>query len=120
MRSFFHSLSERFGRKARRRPASAKQRHNSRLRLEPLEDRTVPTIVFTPKFGPETISGITNLGMQNPNVVYIFSGSYWTTAQGQQDETALLNSAKSIMSGPYLSGLTSMAATARPTSGELE
>jgi hypothetical protein len=77
------------------------------LQVEPLEDRTVPTIVFKPYFGPETIApGSTNDGMQHPNVNYIFSGSYWTTAQGQQDETTLLNSAKSIMSGPYLSGLT--------------
>src|SRR5262249_50962153 len=100
------SLSERIGRQARRRPASAKNSRNACLRVEPLEDRTVPTIVFTPNFGPETITGTTNYGMQNANVSYMFSGSYWTTAQGQQDETALLNSAKSIMGGPYLSGLT--------------
>jgi hypothetical protein len=107
MKSIGQSLSERIGRQARTRPASAKKRRNACLQVEPLEDRTVPTIVIKPYFGPETIApGSTNDGMQHPNVVYIFSGSYWTTAQGQQDETALLNAAKAIMSGPYLSGLT--------------
>src|SRR5262245_36282722 len=90
-----------------RRPAPARKRRQSRLELEALEDRTVPTIVFTPQSGGDVIApGSTNDGMQHPTVNVIFSGSYWTTAQGQQDETALLNSAKSIMSGPYLSGLT--------------
>jgi hypothetical protein len=107
MKSIGQSLRERSERQVRRRPASAKKRRNACLQVEPLEDRTVPTIVFNPQFGPETIApGSTNDGMQHPNVVYIFSGSYWSTAQGQQDEKALLNSAKSIMSGPYLSGLT--------------
>jgi hypothetical protein len=89
------------------RPAPARKHRQLRLELETLEDRTVPTIVFTPQWGGDVISpGSTNDGMQHPTVNYIFSGSYWSTAQGQQDELALLNSAKSIMSGPYLSGLT--------------
>jgi hypothetical protein len=106
MKSISQSLSERIGRQVRRHPASAKKRRNACLQVEPLEDRIVPTIVFTPIFGPETVAGSKNDGLQNPDVIYIFSGNYWNTAQGQQDETALLNSAKSIMSGPYLRGLT--------------
>jgi len=108
MTGFLNWFRGRPGTKPARRPPPARKRHKARLQLEELEDRTVPTIVFSPKFGIETIApGSTNDGMQNPNVSYIFSGSYWTkTAQGQQDEKALLNSAKSIMSGPYLSGLT--------------
>jgi streptogramin lyase len=45
MKSIFQSLSERIGRQARRRPASAKKRRNACLQLESLEDRTVPTTI---------------------------------------------------------------------------
>jgi hypothetical protein len=77
------------------------------LQLEALEDRAVPTIVFTPHFGVETIAqGSTNDGMQHPTVDVIFSGSYWNSKPGLQDRTTLLNSTQSILSGPYLSGLT--------------
>jgi hypothetical protein len=78
--------------------------------LEKLEDRTVPTIVFQPHFGAETVQG-TNDGMQNPPVYFIFSGPYWNTAQGQKDEATLLASSKNILSGPYLSGLTEYGAS---------
>jgi hypothetical protein len=76
------------------------------LQLESLEDRALPSIVFTPHFGVETIApGSTNDGQQHPTVDFVFSGNYWSTAQGQQDETDLVNLAQSILSGPYLSGL---------------
>jgi hypothetical protein len=91
------------------------------LELEALEERAVPAIVlphpipilgtyniaFTPRFGAETIApGSTNDGMQHPSVNLVFSGPYWSTAQGQQDEAGMIAAAQSILSGPYLSGLT--------------
>jgi hypothetical protein len=107
------------GRKA---PPASKKIRTLRLQLEALEDRAVPAIIppgpphvlpgsfniaFTPKFGPETIvKGSTNDGMQNPSVNLVFSGPYWTTAQGQQDEANMLAAVQSILSGPYLTGLT--------------
>jgi hypothetical protein len=88
----------------RSRPAP---RRRTQLQVEALEERAVPTIAFLPHFGPETIAaGSTNEGMQHPTVNLIFSGSYWTTAQGQQDEANMISSVQSMLSGPYLSGLT--------------
>src|SRR5262249_23142577 len=119
MRSFFHSLSERFGRKARRRPASARQRRNSRLHLEALEDRTVPTVVFNSAFGGDTIvwganwwgqsvgqtvtSPITNNpgALNDPTVYLIFWGKSWTQATASK----YANDAQTILQSNYLSGL---------------
>jgi hypothetical protein len=88
---------------ARKRPA---RKANFRPQIEALEDRAVPTIVFRPQFGPETpASGSSFHGLNHPAVNLVFSGSYWYTAQGQQDEATLIDATKSILSGPYLSGL---------------
>jgi hypothetical protein len=90
-----------------RRSACVKKNRRVRLQLEALEERAVPTIVFMPHYGVETLAhGSTNDGMQHPTVNLVFSGSYWNTMQGQQDEATLINSTKTILSGPYLSGLT--------------
>jgi hypothetical protein len=91
------------GRRARPQPKGPPK---AALQIEALEERAVPTIAFTPHFGAESTSGTTNFSLQSPTVNFVFSGSYWSTAQGQQDEAGLLSSAKAIMSGPYLSGLT--------------
>src|SRR5262249_45451957 len=77
------------------------------LRVEGLEQRDVPTVLFSPHFGPETLApGSTFEGMLHPTVNLIFSGNYWTSAQGQQNEATMINAIKSMVSGPYLSGLT--------------
>src|SRR5438094_6723245 len=85
---------------------AARQRrgHRRLLELETLEDRLVPTIVFPlTLYGDETIApGSTNVGLQNPTVNLIFAGN-WTNYQ--QDETTLINASRSIVTGPYLSGL---------------
>jgi hypothetical protein len=100
----FPNVLKRSTKYLKRRPASPK-RASVRPGVETLEDRMVLTIVFNPVFGSETVSG-TNDGTQHPPVYLIFSGSYWSTAQGQTDEATLTNSAKNILSGPYLKGLT--------------
>ncbi len=103
-------------RSRRRRPLPCGR---TRPEVEVLEDRTVPTIVFTPQFGVETLAaGSTNDGMQHPTVNLIFSGSYWTTTQGQTDENTLTAAAKSILSGPYLSGLTEYGSDGKANFGQ--
>ncbi len=92
----------------------ARAPHKARMALETLEDRSVPTVVFVPHFGPQTVQG-SNDGMQNPNVYLIFSGSYWSTSQGQANETTLTASAQNILSGPYLSGLRQYGSDGRAT-----
>jgi hypothetical protein len=119
LRNLLGSLTGRGSRRQSSRAKPARKRCNVRLELEALEDRCVPAIVwppsqgvagmydvaFTPQFGPETIvNGSTNDGMQHPGVNLIFSGPYWNTQQGQQDETAMIAATQSILGGPYLNG----------------
>jgi hypothetical protein len=99
--------------KAFRRPAPPGVRRPLRTRrarpgLEVLEDRSVPTVLFTPQFpGTTEVSppGAHNQSLQSPPVMLIFAGSYWQTAQGQADEQTLTSAAQSIITGPYLSEL---------------
>ncbi len=105
--SFFRSWTRRGERKAQpicKYATPSKKKPTIRLSLEALEDRLVPTVVFTPQFGSETYTGSHN-GMQDPPVHLIFSGPYWNTAQGQQNEQTIIASTKNIVGGPYLSGL---------------
>jgi hypothetical protein len=96
-----------------RRGPAAKRRSRVGLGVETLEDRTVPTILFTPHFSGtaeyaetgKTIAQEHASSLSSPSVVFIFSGSYWTTAQGKTDQQTLTTSMKSIMGGTYLSAL---------------
>lgn len=91
------------GRHPRSKPRKPRK---ASLQIEALEERAVPTIAFAPHFGAETMSGTTAYSLQHPNVNFVFSGSYWNTVQGGQDEAGLLSAAKAIMGGTFLSGLT--------------
>src|SRR5579859_1127903 len=91
------------GRTERRRP---RRKSTVRLHLEPLEDRTVPTIVFDPQFGAETvipqeIAG----GLNSPPLFIEFWGSYWQNGSGPQQLQKILTSAQKLTSSPYWSGL---------------
>jgi hypothetical protein len=89
------------------RKAAPARRKSVPLAVESLEDRQVPTIVFRPHFGEQTLrAGSQNIGLQDPPVYLLFWGPYWGTAQGQQDQRAMSNAVSSILSGPYLSKLT--------------
>jgi hypothetical protein len=76
----------------------------ARPAVEPLESRDVPTLVFPPKFGPETV---THRGMvlSNTPVYFLFWGSYWQN-EGRSLANAIQFSGGRIMASPYLSGLT--------------
>jgi hypothetical protein len=120
MKFIGQSLSERIGRQARIRPASTKNHRNASLRVEPLEDRTVPTVVYNSAFGGETIfwganwwgqtvgqtvtSPITNNpgALNDPTVYLIFWGKSWTQATASK----YANDAQTILQSNYLSGLT--------------
>jgi hypothetical protein len=108
--SFWRFWNRRGGRpdnRARRRTACRTGGRSVRPALEALEDRTVPTVAFAPQFGNAIVPAFAaTVGMQHPPVYLIFSGSYWTTPQGQQDENTFVASAQNILGGPYLSGLT--------------
>lgn len=113
--SFSRSWFRRGERKAqpiRIRATPQKKRAQTRLTLEALEDRLVPTVAFTPQMGNGVLPTVTSpasadsASLQNTPVVLIFTGSYWTTTQGQTDEQTMTNDVSSILGGPYLSKLT--------------
>jgi hypothetical protein len=87
---------------------SRKSRPRFRLDVESLEDRLVPTVVFTPHFQPTYVTNpqtpqqnvASGNVLQSPNVAFIFAGAWDSTS-----EQSLLTAAKDILKGPYLSGL---------------
>jgi hypothetical protein len=89
------------------------------LQLEPLEDRLVPTILFTPQQGPEVatyqggeVLGTTYLGWAP--IYTIFWGSYWNTASGQNMANKIEASLNPLFwSSPYLDGLHQYGVTQR-------
>jgi hypothetical protein len=102
-----------------RRPEKARPR----LGLEQLEDRTVPTIVFGPRFGAETLVPPTGGGthyttLSSPTVYLIFWGSYWSTTAGIENANTLgQNVARTILGSTYLSGLTEYGSNGRAVFG---
>jgi hypothetical protein len=108
------SLLSRYSKKAKRdgKEGRAKaMRRRLPLLLETLEDRTVPTVMFTPQFGFEHLS-LTQNGDFNyttksdANVNLIFWGKFWGTAAGASQVTLLTKEAKGIIGSAYLSYLT--------------
>jgi hypothetical protein len=77
----------------------------SRLVLETLEERTVPTIVFNPHFGPETTTDHGGPKLNSPPVYLVFWGSFWQNGAGSQMATDIQNQTVNLLSGPYLIGL---------------
>jgi hypothetical protein len=61
-------------------------RRETQLRLEQLENRTVPTVVFQPQFGAKTVNPPvpnTNYTVLNDPEVYLhFWGPYWSDRDG--------------------------------------
>jgi hypothetical protein len=84
-----------------------------RLGLEVLESRTVPTILFTPHFtgtveyapSDTTIAQEQADSLSSPSVVFVFTGSYWQTTQGQNDQAHLSLSMQTILNSGYLAAL---------------
>jgi hypothetical protein len=87
------------------RPASRSRRRSVPLGLESLEDRLVPTILFKPHFGPESVTpGSPLTALKSPPVYFIFWGSYWATQQGSQYQSMLIDGAKNVINSPFLQG----------------
>src|SRR5262249_38878101 len=80
---------------------SSKKLNKTRLGVETLENRLVPTVVFQPVFGAESVNNHHD-GLQNPPVTVIFSGSFWNS----DNEKPLLDGMQRIMGGAYLIAMT--------------
>jgi hypothetical protein len=97
-----------------RRPPGVRRRSPSRPGIEQLEDRTVPTLVFTPQFGAETRTQSGGGPGGNP-VYFIFTGPGWSATSpivGQY-----IQAAQNLMSSPYFSGIRQYGNSQPPTYG---
>jgi hypothetical protein len=93
-----------------RRGRTARRPAISRLYLESLEERDVPTIVFSPQFGNETTIIHTNgQTLHTPPVELIFWG--WNDPQNPPGPSwptpaDITDAATKVLASPYLGGLT--------------
>jgi hypothetical protein len=74
-----------------------------RPRLEQLEDRVTPAVVFNPVFGVETTKQDNGAVLNSAPVYLIFWGSYWSTHP--TDVANVRAAAGNVLSSAYLSGL---------------
>ncbi len=87
-----------------RRKAQQRQA-KTRLYLEKLEDRVVPTIVFYPDFGTEPTSYGGGPVLNDAPVYLLFWGSYWNTSQGSTSQTQLTNAITNELNSPLYGNL---------------
>jgi alkylated DNA repair dioxygenase AlkB len=85
------------------RSSRACARTQSTLRLESLEGRDVPTVVFANTSG-ESLSTNATPGLHSPVVYEIFWGSYWQTHGAEQNN--LTAATQTLLNSPYFTGLT--------------
>ncbi len=88
-------------------------RRRASLTLEPLEDRTVPTVVFQPWFGPETVLTRGTEHLSNSPVHLIFWGSQWNTDTSPA-ALAIKNAANRVLTSTYFSDLQQYGVTGGP------
>jgi hypothetical protein len=91
-----------------RRPASLR-RKRTLLELEPLEERRVPTVTFTPnpQWGPPTATTPANPSVLNSTPIEpIFWGDYWKNdPNGPGEQTDIEYAGQSLFNSGYLNGL---------------
>src|SRR5262249_8700117 len=84
---------------------SAAGRKRARLAVERLEERDVPTALFTPQFGPETVTYHRGELLPDPPVYLLFAVLRGQPPGLSQLAAAIQAQTASLLSGPYLSGL---------------
>jgi hypothetical protein len=83
-----------------RRRANPSKRRSRRLELECLEERTVPSIIYQPVFGPETTIQDSSEHMQQPQVYLIFWGGYWVS-DGAGQVQSVINAASNVVTSTF-------------------
>ncbi len=73
----------------------------NRFLVEMLEDRVVPTILFTPQYGAEPTTNNHGWEISNPTVQLVYWGSSWTASQ----ESTVTAYVSTLINGGYFSGL---------------
>jgi hypothetical protein len=95
-----------FSQAGRPRNRKPKRPRSTRLTLEALEERQVPTVFFQPHFpGEAETAGSQNAALVNPSVYLLYWGPYWNTQQGKADVKTLTQSVQAIVNSSYLNGV---------------
>jgi hypothetical protein len=88
----------------RRHPRAAKRSWGGRI--ECLEDRTTPTVVFNPHFLHETVSDAHGDVLHNAPIYVLFNGPGWgTTSNPSPAARGVENALTNLLNGPYLGGV---------------
>jgi hypothetical protein len=74
------------------------------LHVEQLEERTVPTLLFSSS-GIRTVAYLGGPVIQNADVDLIFWGAGWTTGQGPTLQANIQQAVGTFLASPYFSGL---------------
>src|SRR5262245_36589658 len=83
------------------RPSMARPRKPTRLHVELLEDRTVPTIIYKPVFGAETTSQDDSEHGIQPKVYLTFWGSYWNFGIGATQIAPVKAAADTVLASTF-------------------
>ena len=105
--------------------AKGRRKRSVRLNLEALEDRTVPTIVFTPQFGPDSLVSSApfnspNNGVMSSATVYlILWGPAWsqTPTGTQENANTVINQTTAVVNSTQLSILDQYGSNGKATFG---
>jgi hypothetical protein len=90
----------------RSRQARRKKPRRPRLLVEYLEDRTTPTIIFSPHFGAEATTFGTGEMLNSAPVFLIFWGSYWNSSSANPSESAIQSAFTTELASPIFNRLT--------------
>ena len=74
------------------------------LRLETLEDRTVPTVLFAPQFGNESFAADGGQRINSPNVYVVLWGHSWGGINSANSREVFAGSS-GVLSNHYLDGI---------------
>jgi Ca2+-binding RTX toxin-like protein len=85
-------------------PVGRRRPQRSRLLLEGLEDRLVPTLLFHPAFGSENPTSNPGTALQSPRAYFTYWGSYWNTPAGSQYENTLISTSVELLTSAVLQG----------------
>src|SRR4051794_30412406 len=97
--------------KRRRQPGDAKPtRRRLPLLLERLEERTVPTVLFAPQFGTESIAADGGQRISSPNVYVVLWGSSWGSLDSPNVRD-VFSATSGVVEGHYLDGLSQYGVT---------
>jgi hypothetical protein len=87
-------------------PARRAGHRVTRPKLEPLEDRDTPTVLFQPHFASEALDPTSqNHALESPHIELIYWGSYWASPAGRADVNTLTSDIKTMLADNFVLSL---------------